>query len=86
MEKEKVNFEEVKCIKTITVHDFPINALLLLKDKRVASCSADKTIRKFYPFNDYHCDQVIKRHKKNIVSICQLDDGNILSCSSDLSL
>ena len=42
MEKEKVNFEEVKCIKTITVHDFPINALLLLKDKRVASCSADK--------------------------------------------
>ena len=39
MEKEKVNFEEVKCIKTITVHDFPINALLLLKDKRVASIS-----------------------------------------------
>ena len=46
MEKEKVNFEEVKCIKTITVHDFPINALLLLKDKRVASCSADKTNKK----------------------------------------
>ena len=86
MEKEKVNFEEVKCIKTITVHDFPINALLLLKDKRVASCSADKTIRKFNPSNDYHCDQVIERHSESINSICQLDDGTIVSCSDDKSI
>ena len=76
----------MKAIKTISEHTDEINSLLLLKDKRVASCSADKRIRKFNPFNDYHCDQVIKRHKKNIVSICQLDDGNIVSCSSDLSL
>ena len=49
----------MKAIKTISEHTDEINSLLLLKDKRVASCSADKTIRKFNPFNDYHCDQVI---------------------------
>ena len=49
------NIEEVKCIQTITAHTSSVNSLLLLKDKRVASCSADGIIRIYEPSNDYHC-------------------------------
>ena len=45
-------------IKTISEHSDTVNSLLLLKDKRVASCSFDKTIRIFNPSNDYHCDSI----------------------------
>ena len=80
------NNKEVKCIKTITAHTSYVNSLLLLKDKRIASCSSDNTIQVFNPSNDYHCDQVIKRHSDSITSICQLDDGTIVSCSRDESI
>ena len=83
---EKINIEKVKCIKTITGHTSNVNSLLLLKDKRIASCSADKTIRIYDPSNDYHFDQVIERHSSWITSICELDDGTIVSCSKDQSI
>ena len=56
---ESVKIEDIKSIKTITGHTYPVISLLLLKDGRVASCSWDKTIRIYAPSNDYHCDQVI---------------------------
>ena len=83
---EKKKTEEIKCIKTITEHTSSVNYLLLLKDKRVASCSEDKTIRIFNPSNDYHCDEVIKRHNSSITSICQLDNGTIVSCAWNKSI
>ena len=70
------NIEEVKCIQTITAHTSSVNSLLLLKDKRVASCSADGIIRIYEPSNDYHYKQGIS---DGIKSICQLDDGTIVS-------
>ena len=76
--KKEINIEEVK---TITTHISTVNSLLLLKDGRVASCSLDKTIRIYDPSNDYHCDQVIKRDSDGIPSICELDDGTIVSGS-----
>ena len=79
----KINIEEVKCI---TGHTSSVNSLLLLNDKRVASCSFDNIIRIYDTSNDYHCDQVIKRHKKGISSICELDDGTIVSCSKEHSI
>ena len=64
---EKINIEEVKCIKTIIDHTNYVYSLLLLKDKKVASYSSDRTtIRIYDPSNDYHCDEVIKRHSKGI--------------------
>ena len=72
--EEKINIGELKCIKTITAHTSSVKSLLLLKDNRVASCSGDGTIRIFNPSNDYHCDQVIKRHSSSIISICELDN------------
>ena len=78
-----INIEEVKCI---TYHTHFVSSLLQLKDKRIASCSYDKTVRIYDPSNDYHCDQELKRHSKHIISICQLEDGTIVSCSNDKSL
>ena len=46
---ENINIEKIKCIKTITKHLKYIPTLLLLKDKRVASCSSDQTIRIYEP-------------------------------------
>ena len=81
-----INIEEMKCVKTITAHTSKVNSLLLLQDKRIASCSADKTIRIYEPSNDYHYEQVIMRHSDYIYSICELDDGTIVSCSYDKSI
>ena len=78
-----INIEEVKCI---TYHTHFVSSLLQLKDKRIASCSYDNTVRIYDPSNDYHCDQELKRHKFIITSICQLEDGTIVSCSNDKSL
>ena len=83
IEKKEIKIEEVK---TITDHTASVYSLLRLKDGRVASCSYDKTIRIYDPFNDYHCDQVIKRHCYCIYSICELDNGTIVSCSWDKSI
>ena len=83
---EHKKIEEIKCIKTITKDIDYVRSLLILKDKKVASCSDDSTIKIYDPANDYHCDQVIKRHTRGINSICELDDGTIVSCSWDKSI
>ena len=85
--QKKIIIQNVKTSKIITDHTDSIYSLLRLKDGRVASCSSDKTIRIYDPYNDYYCcDQVIKRHSKRINSICHLDDGTIVSCSDDKSI
>ena len=81
-----ITIEKVKCIKTINDHTAYVHSLLLLKDKRIASCSDDMTIRIFNSSNDYHCDEVLKREYNPIKTICQLDDGTIVSCSYDQSI
>ena len=57
-----------------------------MKDGRVASTSVDNIIRIYDPSKDYHFDQVIERHSEGIKSICQLEDGTIVSCSFDKSI
>ena len=81
-----MNIEKIKCVKTITDNVLSVYSLLLLKDKRIASCSYDNTIMILDPSNDYHCEQVIKRHNNYIISICELDDGTIVSCLEDNSI
>ena len=80
---ESVKIEDVKNIKTITEHTDFVYSLFHLKDGRLASCSGDRTIRIYVPSKDYYCEQVIRRHSKSIRSICQLDDGIIVSGSDD---
>ena len=76
----------MKCIKTIIAHTSDVFSLLLLNDERIGSCSDDRTIRIFNTSNDYHCDQVMKRQNSLISSICELEDGTIVSCSKDKSI
>ena len=76
----------VEEVKTITVHKAYVYSLLLLHDKRVASCSDDETIMIHDSSNDYHCDDVINRNSQNIYSICELSDGAIVSSSWENSI
>ena len=77
--KKKIHIEEVK---TITDHTSCVYSLFNLKDGRVASCSKD-TIRIYDPSNDYHCAQAFQRNYEDIGSICQLDDGTIVTSPYD---
>ena len=70
----------------IEKHTSQVTSLLLLKNKKIASCSNDKTIRVYDPNNGYKCEEVFNRHSNSIVSICELDDGTIVSCSWDKSI
>ena len=81
-----ININENNSIKTITHHISPVNSILLLKDHRIASCSNDKTIGIYAPSKDYHCEQMIKRHNYRFNSICEIEDGNIVSCLWDQSI
>ena len=85
IQKKKINIADIKSVKTITDKDYPIS-LLRLKDKRIAACSFKQTIKIYDPSNDFHCDQVIQRHTDDIYSICQLDDGTLVSGSVDGSI
>ena len=76
--------DNLKPVKTIILHTKSVTSLIQLKDKRIASCSEDGTIRIFDPSNDYHCDKLIKINKEGIKSICELDDGTIVSCTWDI--
>ena len=81
-----VDINNIKGLKTITDHTDVIYSLLLLNDNRIASCSNDKTIRIFNPSNNYICEKVIKNNKEWIRTICQLDNGTIVSSSGDQSI
>ena len=71
-------------IKQIKNHSNSVYSLLLLKDGRIASCSWDSTLKIYNPNNDYHCDITLGStfSKEYIISICQLDNGNLVSGSS----
>ena len=76
----------IKSIAIIKDHSDVVYSLLLLKDKRIASCSEDKTIRIFNPIKDYQCEMIIEGHLNAIYSICQLENSHIVSCSLDNSI
>lgn len=71
-------------IKQLKNHSNSVYSLILLKDGRFASCSFDSTIKIYNPNNDYHCDITLSSAPSNefIISICQLDNGNLVSGSS----
>lgn len=76
----------LRAIAIIKKHLDAVYSLLLLKDKRIASCSVDKTIRIFNPKKNYQCEIIIKGHLNAIYSICQLENSHIVSCSLDNSI
>ena len=59
-----------------------INSLLNLKDGRIASCSRNGLIKIVNPKKNFNCDINIITHQNWVQSLCQLDNGNIVSCES----
>lgn len=64
--------------RKINSHSKEVNSLLLLQDNRIASCSEDNTIRIFNPSKWYKCEQIIE-NTSPVISICQMDNGTIVS-------
>lgn len=83
---KKITIENIKAKRTIEEHTKSCISLLLLKNKRIASCSYDGTIRIFKLSDTYKNERVIRRKSSDISSICELDDGSIVSCSLDGSI
>ena len=74
----------IEIIKTINSYNNVIKSLLLLNDKRIASCSNNKSIMIFDPYDDYQHAQLLNRHSNN--SICLLEDDTIVSCSVERTI
>ena len=83
---EYSNIEKIKTTKIITEYTDCLLSLFLLKDKRIAACSEYNTINIYNPINGYYCEEIINRHNQGINSICELEDGTIVSCSNDKSI
>ena len=77
-----VDIKNVKVIHSIHEHSKSVTSLIRLSDGRLASSSADKTIKIYNTSNNYNCDITIQTgHIKGITWICQLNNGKLISCS-----
>ena len=71
-------------IHVIQEHTKLINSLLLLNDKRIASCSCDQTIKIYSPLNNYKCDITLSTpNSEEFQCIFQLSDNVIISSSNN---
>ena len=84
-ENQIKNSFNYQLITTINIFSQPVTFLLILKDKRIASSSADPTIK---IFNDetYKIEIIIKEHTNYVIYLTQLKDGRIISSSSDCTI
>lgn len=76
-----VDVSNFKKIKNIEEHSATIYSLLLLSDGRLASCSADKTIKIYNIENNYNCEITVEGHTDAVSDLCQLENKKIVSCS-----
>ena len=72
----------VKELHTIKDHKKVVTALTLLNDGRLASSSLDRTI-KIFNLSTYKCELTIKKKRIPYPYISLLQNGNILTCSSE---
>lgn len=79
------SFYRAKEAKIIISHNDIFDSLLILQDKRLAaSLERDPILMIFDPDNNYHCDIIINDNKElGRNSICQLDNGHIVTCGHD---
>lgn len=60
--------------------------MLLLNDSRIAMIFNEKDIRILDPLNNFNCDIVLSGHLFLVSSLCQLDNGHLVSSSFDNSI
>ena len=85
---QKFGKDYIKSIKIAFVkkdHNGYVNSLCLTKDKRLASCSSDKTI-KIFDLTSFECDLTLTGHKGGINHVSSLENGNLISSSADMTI
>ena len=83
-------------LKTLEGHKSDINGLIELKDGRLVSSSKDRTIRIWKSFMkedknkinmiQYQIDEILDEHKHGIYFLLQINDGRIISSTSESAL
>lgn len=77
---DPIKFKEIKLFdKTVSGFRF----LLLLLDGRLATIGEDDEIKVYDPKKDYQCVIKIKTGQDIINDICQLENGNIVTCGNN---
>ncbi|KAL0490197.1 COMPASS component SWD3 [Acrasis kona] len=76
------NAEEGEVINAYPGHGGPILALSALQDNRLASASADKTVR-IWNLEKKHCDKVLNGHTGSVNLLTTLPNGLLASGSED---
>jgi WD40 repeat protein len=71
------------CTKVLRGHSDDVTALAVLKDRKLASGSADKTVR---IWEDGECVLTLKGHTKGVTSLAVLLNGNLASGSLDATV
>lgn len=79
-----INISKIKKIKTFK-YDKCINCLLILKDSRLASASADSYIR-IHQLKTFKVILSIKIHQDKVYHLIQLKDERIVSSSRDFTI
>lgn len=83
--KSNIKISELNLIKTIQIHKQSVNKLIIIEDKRLATCSLDKKIR-IFNLKTYECEIVINSHKDCVLDITLTEKGYILSSSNDCTM
>lgn len=79
-QKNLFNLSKMKLKKSIIEHSGTVLCICILKDGRLASCSADEKI-KIFNLQTYLCEITIDGHDYEVTSITVLENGYLLSCS-----
>ena len=74
-------FELLERIVKLDKINIGTSGTLILKDKRIATCSPNGEIIIFN--QNFEKELTIKGHKEKVIYLYQTDDGKLISCSSD---
>ena len=74
------NNKRFTCVHILKGHNDAIPRMIQLKDKRIASCSWDRTIR-IWNLNTFGCEHTFKVYEDKLTQLLQLND-NRLACLS----
>ena len=78
--------EEMKGILITENPNYFSYCLLLLKDSRIALCSSAKIVKIIDPSNEFNCDITIDLKSDYIMSVCQIDNGHIITATLDCDI
>ena len=68
------------CVQILQAHNDAVPRMIQLKDKKIASCSWDKTIR-IWNLNTFVCEHTYKVYEDKLIQLLQLNDMR-LACLS----